>query len=223
MRILVVEDQEKLALSIKKGLELDGFAVDCLFTGTLGLRRILGNHTQYDLLILDIMLPEVTGLEILTQIRKEHIAIPVILLTALDALDNKVTGLNLGADDYISKPFAFAELLARVKALLRRPKQTIDTTVTLRDIVLDTIAHTVHKGTKTISITGKEFSILEYFMRHPNQVLSREQIMNHVWDYDFDSFSNVVDVHVKNLRKKLQKKNETIFETIHGVGYRCNA
>lgn len=223
MRILVVEDQEKIANALKKGLEIEGFAVDILFTGTSGLQRILANSLHYDLFILDIMLPSMTGLEILERMRNEGITTPVLLLTALDGVDHKVTGLNTGADDYLAKPFAFAELIARVRALLRRPTQVVATTIQHGDLVLDTLSHRVTKGSREITLTTKEFAILEYFMRNPEQVLSREQIMNHVWDYNFDSFSNVVDVHIKNLRKKLQKKHENIFETVHGLGYRYHA
>lgn len=223
MRVLYVEDQKKLAVSVKKGLEMEGFAVDILHTGNEGLRRILGNSDLYDVIILDIMLPEISGIDILRKVREEKILTPILLLTALGEVDDRVAGLNTGADDYLPKPFAFAELLARVRALLRRPKESKSDTLTVRDISLDTNAHTIFKNGKPVTLTAKEFSLLEYLMRNPDRVLSRGEIMNHVWDFDFDSLSNVVDVHMKNIRKKLQKKNETIFETIHGVGYRCNA
>jgi DNA-binding response OmpR family regulator len=223
MRILCVEDNIKLASNIKKGLEQDSYAVDTLHDGEIALLRIQGNSTFYDLVVLDSMLPTVSGPEILKTIRKNGITIPVLMLTALDDVENKVSALDAGADDYLAKPFEFAELKARIRALLRRPKDIVPSVISLSDITLDTNKREVKKLNKIIALTAKEFSILEYMMRNPGQVLTREQIMNHVWDYSFDSFSNVVDVHIKNLRKKLQKKNETIFETIHGLGYRFNA
>lgn len=223
MRILCVEDNIKLASNIKKGLEQDSYAVDTLHDGEIALLRIQGNSTFYDLVVLDSMLPTVSGPEIVKTIRKNGITIPVLMLTALDDVENKVSALDAGADDYLAKPFEFSELKARIRALLRRPKDIVPSVISLSDITLDTNKREVKKLNKIIALTAKEFSILEYMMRNPGRVLTREQIMNHVWDYSFDSFSNVVDVHIKNLRKKLQKKNETIFETIHGLGYRFNA
>ena len=223
MRILCVEDNIKLANNIKKGLEQDSYAVDTLHDGEIALLRIQGNSAFYDLVILDSMLPTVSGPEILKKIRKDGIKIPVIMLTALSDVENKVLALDSGADDYLTKPFEFVELKARIRALLRRPTEIILSTISHAGITIDTTHHTVKLAGELVQVTTKEFSILEYMMRSPNQVLTREQIMNHVWDYSFDSFSNVVDVHIKNLRKKLQNKNEKIFETIHGLGYRFNA
>lgn len=219
----MVEDQEKLALSIKKGLELESFAVDVLHDGAHALSQLLSNAGLYDLLILDVMLPGKTGFQICQELRKEHITLPILMLTALDSVESKVGGLDMGADDYVAKPFAFEELVARVRALLRRPKVTLTHELSLSGIVLDPRAHTVTKKGKLVSLTQKEYAILEFLMRHPNQVLSREQIVNHVWDQAFDSWSNVVDVHIKNLRKKLQKGNENILEAVHGVGYKFKA
>ena len=145
------------------------------------------------------------------------------MLTAKDALENKIEGLNFGADDYMVKPFEFDELVARVKATLRRPSNVMNFEIVLKNISLNTVSHKVCKNGKEVNLTGKEFAILEQFMTHPDEVMSRDKILNHVWDYAFDGFSNVVDVYVKNLRQKLQNKNENIFETIHGVGYRFNA
>ncbi len=223
MRILIIEDQEKLANSIKKGLENMGYAVDVANDGGLGLRKIESNSDNFDLIILDIMLPVLDGLSLCRKIRSQHIMTPVLMLTARDSLDNKIDGLDSGADDYLVKPFDFDELTARIRALLRRPKIVLETEISGAGITLDTVSHSVKKGGKDIKLTAKEFAILEYFLRNRNVVLNRGQIINHVWDFEYDSFSNVVDVHIKNLRKKLQSKTQNIFETIHGIGYRFNA
>ncbi len=220
MRILIIEDQEKLALSIKKGLEFNGYAVDVLYDGGQGLNRIEHSHGDYDAIILDLMLPTIDGITICKTTREKNIKIPIIMLTAKDTLDDKVTGLNIGADDYLTKPFAFAELIARIGALTRRPVEIIAPLVIVGNLTLNTSTREVFKNKKAITLTTKEFAILEQFMRHPNEVLSRDKIMNHVWDFAFEGFSNVVDVHIKNLRRKLQNKNEKLFETVHGVGYR---
>jgi DNA-binding response OmpR family regulator len=211
MRILIIEDQEKLANSIKKGLENLGYAVDAVYDGGSGLRRILAIPEHFDLIILDIMLPEMDGISLCKKIRSEHIMTPVLMLTAKDTLDDKIDGLDVGADDYLVKPFEFDELTARIRALLRRPKQALETELAGAGIKLDTIKHLVEKNGKEVKLTLKEFTILEFFLRNKNQVLSRDKI------------SNIVDVHIKNLRRKLQTKKEDLFETIHGVGYRFNA
>lgn len=223
MRILIIEDQEKLANSIKKGLEDIGYAVDTLNDGATGLRRILATPDNFDLILLDIMLPEVDGITLCKKIRSKNIMIPVLMLTAKDSLDNKIEGLDTGADDYLVKPFEFSELTARIRALLRRPKKSVQIELIGAGITLDTNSHIVRKNMKDIKLTLKEFAILEIFMLNPNQVISREKIIAHVWDFNYDTFSNVVDVHIKNLRKKLQNKNENIFETVHGIGYRFNS
>lgn len=223
MRILIIEDQEKLANSIKKGLENLGYAADALHDGVSGFRRILAAPEHFDLIILDIMLPLLDGISLCKKIRSEHIMTPVLMLTAKDTLDEKINGLDVGADDYLVKPFEFDELTARIRALLRRPKVALKTTLTGAGITLDTIKHTVEKNSKNIKLTLKEFVILEFFLRNKNKVLSRDTILAHVWDFTYDTFSNIVDVHVKNLRRKLQNKKENMFETIYGVGYRFNA
>jgi DNA-binding response OmpR family regulator len=222
MRILIIEDQEKLANSIKKGLENIGYAVDMAHDGATGLRKIQASPENFDLIILDIMLPELDGISLCKKIRSEHIMTPVLMLTAKDTLDDKIDGLDVGADDYLVKPFEFDELTARMRALLRRPKVALETNLTGAGISLNTASHNVDKKGKEIKLTVKEFAILEYFLRNKNKVLNRYQIISHVWDFEYDTFSNIVDVHIKNLRKKLQGKNEDIFETIHGVGYRFN-
>ncbi|HZZ99593.1 MAG TPA: two-component system response regulator RppA [Candidatus Paceibacterota bacterium] len=221
MRILIVEDEEKLAQSLKKGLEHEGFAVDYVTDGEAGQRRIEMSHKDYDAVILDLMLPKKDGFEICKAVRSENITIPILVLTARDATDDKVTALDAGADDYLVKPFSLSELLARLRALLRRPEQTLPVELAVRDLRLNTTTRKVYRHDEEVQLTLKEFGLLEYLMRHPNQVLTREQILDHLWDFAFDSFSNVVDVHMKNLRKKIDGDSpEKLLETIRGVGYR---
>lgn len=221
MRILIIEDEEKLALALKKGLKKEGFAVDYIMDGEAGERRIVLNHKDYDLIILDLMLPKKNGFEICETVRKLEIKTPILVLTARDATEDKVSALNVGADDYLVKPFSFQELMARIKAILRRPEQALPNELVIQDLHLDSITRKVIKKGKEVNLTLKEFTLLEYLMRHPGQVLNREQITDHVWDFAFDSFSNIVDVHIKNLRKKIgDAHNEKILETIRGVGYR---
>jgi DNA-binding response OmpR family regulator len=221
MRILVVEDNQKLALGLKKGLEGEGFAVDTLSDGEAGLSRIELQNQDYDLVVLDIMLPKISGLDVCRGIRQKGINMPILMLTARDATEDKIIGLDLGADDYMIKPFSFDELLARIRALLRRPKTAIPSQLSRHGITLNSVTRKVTHLDAEIALTLKEYGLLEYFMRHPGQVLTREQIMNSLWDFSFDSFSNIVDVHVKNLRNKFKKNDgKKLFETIHGVGYR---
>jgi DNA-binding response OmpR family regulator len=222
MRILIIEDQEKLANSIKKGLERIGYAVDMAHDGAKGLRMVQASPENFDLIILDIMLPELDGISVCKKMRADHIMTPVLMLTAKDTLDDKIDGLDVGADDYLVKPFEFDELTARMRALLRRPKVSLETELSGAGINLNTVSHSVSKKGKEVKLTVKEFAILEYFLRNKNKVLNRYQIINHVWDFEYDTFSNIVDVHIKNLRRKLQGKSEDIFETVHGVGYRFN-
>lgn len=222
MKILIVEDQENIANLVKEGLESEGFAADCVFNGETALKRILLNHSDYDLILLDIMLPLKDGIEVCKEIRAKKIMTPVLMLTAKDSKDDIVRGLNAGADDYLVKPFEFSELLARIRAILRRPKQSLPVELKVRDIVLNSTTKKVFKNKKEIFLTLKELSLLEYLMRHPGQVMNREQIISNVWDFTFDSFSNVVDVHITNLRKKIGDKTGKILETVRGVGYRIN-
>ena len=224
MRILIVEDEEKLAQAIKKGLEKEGYAADYLLDGESGQRRIQINHQDYDLIILDLMLPKITGFEVAKNVRDLGILTPILILTARDAIDDKVTALDTGADDYLVKPFSFEELYARVRALLRRPEQILPTELKVKDLSLNVNTRKVHRAGKEIPLTLKEFGLLEYLMRHPNQVLTREQILDHLWDFAFDSFSNIVDVHMKNLRKKVdQEYHDKLLETIRGVGYKIRS
>ena len=224
MRILIVEDEEKLAEAVKKGLELKGFTVDHLAEGDKARTRMLLYRDEYDIVLLDYMLPGVDGATICRDVRAEGVTTPIIMLTARDETETKIELLNLGADDYIAKPFSFEELVARINAVLRRPEVALPSVLTIRDITLDPAKHTVTKGGKEISLTLKEFSLLEFFMRHPNEAVKRETVLDHVWSFDFPAFSNVLDVHMKNLRKKLDDYEDAdpLFETIRGVGYRLN-
>jgi heavy metal response regulator len=218
MRILVVEDDKKVAGFIKKGLEEETYAVDVAYDGEDGLH--FGSEGQYDLIILDIMLPKIDGLEILSQLRDQGKDTPILLLTAKDAVDDKVAGLNKGADDYLTKPFAFSELLARVRVLLRRGKAEVKTTLMILDLTLDLVSHKVNRGGDEIELTGKEYGLLEYFMRNQEKVLTRTMIAEHVWDYNFDTFTNVIDVYINHLRKKIDKGRELkLLHTLRGVGY----
>lgn len=221
MRILIIEDEEKLAQSLKKGLEKEGYAVDYVLDGEAGQRRIEVSHKDYDVFIVDLMLPKKDGFEICRNVRAQQIITPILVLTARDATEDKVMALDAGADDYLVKPFSLQELTARIRALMRRPEQTLPTELMVQDLRLNTSTRKVHRKDKEIPLTLKEFGLLEYLMRHPNQVMTREQILDHLWDFAFDSFSNVVDVHMKNLRKKIDgDNNDKLLETIRGVGYR---
>lgn len=220
MRIILVEDEEKLANTLAEGLKQKGYAVDVLYRGDKALEHILVNHVDYDLILLDLMLPGMDGLEICKALREANIIIPILILTARDEIDNKVELLMAGADDYIVKPFSFNELCARIQAILRRPTKMVPTKLEARDIVLDPSTQKVYKGGELVPLTLKEFVLLEYFMRRPNEVINREELLTHLWDFNFASFSNVVDVHVKNLRRKLNDNNQDFLETVRGVGYR---
>ncbi|MDB5194473.1 MAG: response regulator transcription factor [Parcubacteria group bacterium] len=222
MRILIIEDNDKLARSLKKGLEQEGFTADFLTEGDAGYRRIEASHATYDAVILDRMLPKMDGLEICREARKKGIAIPILMLTAKDTIRDKIEGLHTGADDYLVKPFAFMELVARLHALLRRPQGTYAEEVEGGRIILNPSAHRVMKNGKEIKLTQREFAILHYMMKHPERVLSRQEILDHAWDYDFNPFSNIVDVKIKNLRKKIKDTDGTMIETVRGVGYRFN-
>ena len=218
MRILIVEDEKKVAAFIKKGLEEETYAVDIATDGEEGL--YLGEQNQYDLIILDLMLPKINGLDILSSLRSQNIEAPILLLTAKDSVEDKVKGLNQGADDYLTKPFAFSELLARIRVLLRRGKAESKTILEIADLTLNLVSHKVSRGNEEIELTGKEYSLLEYFMRNQEKVLTRTMIAEHVWDYNFDTFTNVIDVYVNHLRKKIDKNFSTkLLHTLRGVGY----
>lgn len=221
MKILVVEDEKKLADAIAKGLTMKGYSVDTIGDGKKALTRISLHRSDYDLIILDLMLPSMDGHEICTQAREMGVTTPILILTARNETDKKVDLLMSGADDYLVKPFSFEELSARVHALLRRPVEAVPDVLKIDDIELNPSERSVVRATKDIPLTLKEFSLLEYFMRHPNQVINREDLLSHLWDFNYDSFSNVVDVHVKNLRRKLAIAGDPdILETVRGIGYR---
>jgi DNA-binding response OmpR family regulator len=215
MKILVVEDEHKIANSIKKGLEQEGYPTDVAFDGTEGYD--LASSEPYDVIILDLMLPQIDGLTIIKKLREENIHTPVLILTARGQLGDKVEGLNSGADDYLVKPFAFSELLARTKALARRPKESLGRVLKVGNLTLNPISYEVKRGNKKINLSKKEYALLEYLMRHPNKLLSKEQIINSVWDYDSDILPNTVEVYIGYLRNKIGKD---LIKTSRGFGYR---
>lgn len=220
MRILVVEDEHKIATAVKRGLEQQSYAVDVAFDGDDGLS--MATTEPYDLVILDRMLPgSVDGLGILKNMREKGLHTPVLLLTAKDKVLDRVDGLNAGADDYLVKPFAFIELLARVRALLRRPQQAQDTTIAYQDLLLDPIAMVVERSGKKISLTAKEFALLEYLMRNPERIITKDAIIQHVWNYDSDILPNTVEVYIGYLRTKVDKPygGPALINTKRGFGY----
>jgi two-component system, OmpR family, copper resistance phosphate regulon response regulator CusR len=221
MKILIIEDNEKLAESIKRGLEQEGFSADCLLDGESGQRRIEARTDAYNAVILDVMLPKKDGLAVCHDLRAKNISIPILMLTARDTMLDKITGLNIGADDYLVKPFSFDELVARLHSLMRRGRLAYIQELDLQGIRLNPQTRRVFKNGREIPLTQKEFSVLAYFMRNPDHVLNRQQILDHVWEYDFTTFSNLVDVKIKNLRKKIDPKGK-IIETAWNVGYRFN-
>ncbi len=221
MKILIVEDEKKVANFVRKGLQEEGYAVDVANNGEDGLA--LATSVPYDLIILDIYLPKLDGIQVLTKAREQKVATPILLLTVRATIEDKVLGLNAGADDYLTKPFAFEELLARVRALLRR-RGDADTFLRVGDLVLDPVRRTVTRGTRRIDLTAKEFSLLEYLMRNAERVLTRTMIIEHIWNYDFDNETNVVDVYVNYLRRKIDDgSDKKLIHTIRGVGYMMKA
>jgi heavy metal response regulator len=222
MRILVVEDEQKLREVVRRGLEEQGYAVDVARDGQEGF--YLAEVEPYDLVVLDVMLPQLDGFDLCRRLRAGGRNMPVLMLTARDAVDDRVAGLDSGADDYLVKPFAFRELLARVRALLRRDAQSRDPVLRVGDLELDPVSHEVRRAGRPIDLTTREYAILEYFLRNPNRVLSRTQIAEHVWDYDFVAMSNVIDVYVGYLRRKLDDDREPrLLRTIRGAGYQLRA
>ena len=218
MRILVVEDEKKVASFIKKGLEEEFYSVDVAFDGKEGLRLALSE--EYDLIILDLMLPFKDGLTILKEIREEKIFTPVLILTARDTIQDKVTGLDSGADDYLAKPFSFEELLARIRALLRRNSIDKNNMLKAGDLKLDTQAHKAFRNDVEVQLTAKEYAILEYLMRNKNRVISRTKLSEHIYEFHFDPETNVIDVYINKLRNKIDKGFEKqIIHTVRGVGY----
>jgi heavy metal response regulator len=218
MHILVVEDEKKVASFIRRGLEAEHYEVDVEHDGAAGLSRALA--TEYDLVILDVMLPGRNGLEVVREMRASRRAVPILLLTARAGLSDKVSGLDLGADDYLTKPFEFAELLARVRALLRRGAPAVPPTLSVADLTLDPATRRVTRGGQPIDLSPREYALLEFFMRNRGRVLSRTLIAQHVWGIDFDTFTNVIDVYVNYLRRKIDTNFEPkLLQTVRGVGY----
>lgn len=218
MRILIVEDEKKIADFIRRGLKEEGYAVDAAYDGEEG--HFLASTNEYDLIILDLMLPKIDGRSLCAQLRKEKISVPVLILTAKDQVSDKVAGLDAGADDYLTKPFAFEELVARIRALLRRPEAAQEVLLKIKDLEMDLLAHTVRRRGQEIELTAKEFALLEFFMRRPNTVVTRTMIAEHVWDIHFETYTNVIDVYVNYLRRKIERgfKNKLI-HTLRGRGY----
>jgi heavy metal response regulator len=218
MRILVIEDEKKVANFIKKGLEEEHYAVDHAYDGESGLYMTEVN--EYDLIVLDLMIPKIDGLEVLKRIRSNKNNVPILVLTAKDTVEDIVKGLDSGCDDYLTKPFNFTVFLARIRALLRREKIEKEPLLKIADLTLSPVTHKVTRSGREIELTSKEYALLEYFMRNPDRVLTRTMISEHVWDYHFDSLTNVVDVYVNYLRKKIDKDFEPkLIHTIRGVGY----
>ena len=216
----MVEDEVRLASALERGLSREGYAVDVLHDGGKALTRLRNCHDEYDLAILDVMLPGTDGFQICRRLRDEDVHLPILMLTARDATRDKVEGLDSGADDYLVKPFEFDELFARMRTLLRRPLQVLPPRLELADLVLEPDSRKVTRGGEQVLLTAKEFALLEYFLRHPGEVLSRERLLAHAWEYEFDGFSNVVDVHLSNLRKKIDRPGQhRLFHTVRRVGY----
>lgn len=224
MRILVVEDEHKIANAIKRGLQQEGYAVDVTYTADEGLT--MATTEDYDVVVLDRMLPGlIEGVDIVKEMRTQNIHTPVLLLTAKDKIEDRVTGLNAGADDYLVKPFAFTELLARLRALLRRPPDSTGTVLKCDDLELDTLNYEVKRSGQLVQLSQKEFSLLEYMMRNQNQTLTKNNIISHVWDYDADILPNTVEVYIGYLRNKVDRpfKGPNLIHTSRGFGYKLGA
>jgi DNA-binding response OmpR family regulator len=219
MRILVVEDQHKIAAFLRRGLEEEGYAVDCAGDGEEALDCAVS--TSYDLIVLDIILPKRDGLAVCRDLRRRGDRVPILMLTARDTVDDRIAGLDCGADDYLTKPFAFGEFLARVRALLRRGSDHPTPELCAGDLVLDPARHEVRRGGTLIPLALKEYAILEYLLQQPGRVATRTMIAEHVWGYDFESESNVIDVHIRSLRKRLgEDGSPPLIQTVRGVGYK---
>ena len=222
MRILIVDDDRRLCSIIKRGLLEETYAVDVAYDGEEG--AYLATINPYDLIILDIMMPKKDGIEVCNELRTNGMNMPILMLTAKDTVEDRVKGLDAGADDYLVKPFAFSELLARVRALLRREGTSKTPVIQVGDLVLNTQTREVWRGQRAIELTTKEYVILEYFMRHPNMVVTRTMLEEHAWDYDFDSMSNLIDVYIRRLRRKIDDGEEySLIRTVRGAGYRIKA
>jgi DNA-binding response OmpR family regulator len=222
MRVLVVEDERRIAAYVKRGLEEQGYAVDAVFTGRDAL--YWAGSTPYDLILLDILLPELNGLAVCRELRRQDSRVPILMLTARDSVDDRVAGLDAGADDYLVKPFSLKELLARLRALTRRADAgDAQPVLAVADLSMDLNSHRVSRGGREVELTAKEYAVLECFLREPERVLTREAIAEHVWNYDVDNQSNVVDVYVRNLRRKIDDGHDLrLLQTVRGAGYRLS-
>lgn len=221
MRVLIVEDEQRLSNTVKKGLVEDGYAVDQAFDGEEG--QYLAESESYDVIVLDLMLPKIDGIQVCKNLRSKSIKTPIIMLTARSRLEEKVEGLDAGADDYLTKPFAFEELRSRLQAIIRRSHNQADSVLQIADLKVDPLKHEVVRSEKKIKLTPKEFAILDYLLRHKDELVSRTQIIEHVWDYNYDNMSNIVDVFITTLRKKIDGGfSLKLIHTIHGVGYKIS-
>ncbi len=223
MKILIIEDEHLIATSLKKGLEQENYVIDIVFDGIEGFD--LASSGDYDLILLDLMLPGLDGLTLCQKLRSGNNHTPILMLTAKSQLEDKIKGLNCGADDYLTKPFAFEELLARIRSLSRRPQKTNGSVLSIGDLTLDTINFNVKRGDKPIQLSSKEYSLLEFFLRHPNQVVTKDQIIQHVWSYESDILPNTIEVYIRNLRKKIDlpfKNKSQLIKTIRGFGYKIS-
>ncbi len=219
MRVLVVEDERRLAGIIRRGLIEEGYAVDVVYDGEEA--QYMAETTTYDIIILDIMLPKKDGIAVCKDLRVKKVNTPILILTARDSVEDRVKGLDSGADDYLIKPFAFSELLARIRALLRRESLSKTPKIQVGDLVLDTLTREAWHGQRKIDLTTKEYSILEYFMSHPNMVITRTMLEENAWDYEYDSMSNIIDVYIRRLRRKIDGEAEdSLIQTVRGAGYR---
>ena len=222
MRVLVVDDDRRLSSVVRRGLIEEGYAVDVAYEGEGG--QYLAEINPYDLIVLDILMPEKDGITVCRELRAKRVNTPILMLTARDAVQDRVRGLDAGADDYLVKPFAFSELLARVRALLRREGVSRSPEIQVGDLTLNTLTREVWRGDRPVELTTKEYVIFEYFMRHPNVVVTRTMIEEHAWDYDFDSMSNLVDVYIRRLRRKIgDGSGKGLIQTVRGAGYRLRA
>jgi DNA-binding response OmpR family regulator len=220
MRILIVEDEQKIANSLKKGFEQESYAVDVTYDGREGYEMAVSE--EYDVIILDRLMPKMSGIELCKKLREEKNHTPIIMLTARGEVDDRVDGLNAGADDYLPKPFAFTELLARVRAVSRRPKTAVSAVLQVADLTLDSVTFEAVRGKTRISLSSKEYALLEYLMRHKGKVVKKEQIMTHVWNYDADVMPNSVEVYITHLRNKIDKPfaGRELISTVRGFGYK---
>lgn len=218
MRILVVEDEHKIANAIKKGLHQESYAVDVVYDGIEGYD--LASVEQFDVIILDLMLPGMDGIEVCKKLRDQKIHTPILMLTSKSQIEDKVSGLNSGADDYLTKPFAFTELLARIRALTRRPTNAVSAILSVADLTIDTLNYEITRAGQKIRLSNKEYALLEYLVRHKNQVITKDQIINHVWSYDSDVLPNSVEVYIKHLRTKIDEPfpDKHLIHTVKGFG-----